>query len=688
MKAHNVAWMPPSPLWLAQRVSDEGMRPEMKRPALLRFATDSFMDEFFAMLERNPLEMTTILARPETWRNPIPRPQGASVQPQLPRSKAERKMDRLRLIREWIRTGKLSSLPEPETPGEAPLKLYHPAHQRYYLVSACLICKPTILGDHKLNTELQERVGFVVRRLLPAETSQPGKNAPDDSWDEYAFVAAPEGRAWERIVPEAQSVPPTLVPGEERLSLFPATFEEDEGRRRRLFTGVVPVTKREEYLGASLRVQTKESQGPPGGNSAETEDPRMILARTLILEPWKGVIEFAENARAMEFDNPVNASDDKKPSPAQLIESLKGSREQIQTASWYILLDFAKFLEDHLHGVWQAVKTGAEPANDKERDLFEALQRIRIEETLINELTNGYYAKGMIIPSLSKALAAIWEGSSQDPSANQIERDLESVTGSYDRAAPDAKWPTFIFPLADPEYFDQPVFDFGQAAAVKKRKKEDPRLERRQAAFERIERVGNLIQAALPERPAKEAPPLPEAARVPLRTGEAWFVIRCVFERPECGYDFQPAVLSERTVPFQLAGFFDPDAPARPIRIGLPLDTTPAGLRKFDKNTAFMMSDILCGQIQRVKGLGLGDLIRSVLPWPLHKDLSVPDQGPCSDSSGATAGTICSLSIPIITICALIVLMVFVSLLDMIFRWLPYFMICFPLPGFKGKKNP
>ena len=126
-----------------------------------------------------------------------------------------------------------------------------------------------------------------------------------------------------------------------------------------------------------------------------------------------------------------------------------------------------------------------------------------------------------------------------------------------------------------------------------------------------------------------------------------------------------------------MAGFFDPDAPARPIRIALPLDTSPAGLRKFDKNTAFMISDMLCGQIDRVKGLSLGDLVLSVLPWPLHKDLSVPDGGPCKSDSGIEVGMICSLSIPIITICALLLLMIIVFLLDIIFRWLPFFHILF-----------
>ena len=48
---------------------------------------------------------------------------------------------------------------------------------------------------------------------------------------------------------------------------------------------------------------------------------------------------------------------------------------------------------------------------------------------------------------------------------------------------------------------------------------------------------------------------------------------------------------------------------------------------------------------------------------------------------------ICSLSIPIVTICALILLIIMVTLLDIIFRWLPYLIFCFPVPGLRGKKE-
>ena len=163
------------------------------------------------------------------------------------------------------------------------------------------------------------------------------------------------------------------------------------------------------------------------------------------------------------------------------------------------------------------------------------------------------------------------------------------------------------------------------------------------------------------------------------------FVIRCVYLNEDCG-PLHPTVLSAPSQRFELASFFDPDAPARPIRISLPLDTTAAGLRKYNKNTAFLISDVLCGQIQRAKGLGLGDLVRSVLPWPLHKDLDTGG-GSCRDANGLNIGMICSLSIPIITICALILLIIIVSLLDFIFRWLPYFILCFPVPGLSGKSK-
>ena len=68
-----------------------------------------------------------------------------------------------------------------------------------------------------------------------------------------------------------------------------------------------------------------------------------------------------------------------------------------------------------------------------------------------------------------------------------------------------------------------------------------------------------------------------------------------------------------------------------------------------------------------------------VLQAPDHRvyaTFSVPD-GPAGPPSGGL-GVICSLSIPIVTICALIVLLIIASILNIIFYWLPYLISCRP----------
>ena len=119
------------------------------------------------------------------------------------------------------------------------------------------------------------------------------------------------------------------------------------------------------------------------------------------------------------------------------------------------------------------------------------------------------------------------------------------------------------------------------------------------------------------------------AAMQPADMREAWYVMRLAYERPDCA-PFHGTVVSAATRPFQMAGFFDPDAPARPIRIGLPVDISPAGLRKFDKNTVFIMSDMLCGQVDRLQGTGPGRPRAQRAPLAVPQGpLSVPDKGAC-----------------------------------------------------------
>lgn len=612
-----IRWTAPSPIW-PQAIGNPNLlsrQRELRQPTILRFATDDFMDQFLNLLGSDPSRLRDLIAIPETWRGALPEPE-----PIVPVPAFARKLQRLGLIASRNRDA--SPLPTAASVSKGPLKLYQPAHQRYYLVASCLVCGQAGLPDKAIATAREQRVSFVVRRLMPTSTSD-NFQAPinSENLDEYAFVAGPGGAGWKRITSRN-----LLESGEEQLPLFAVHLDEDDGRQRRVFAGLIPVARREAYINA---MQMPPTQAGTLTAASSPLDPRMALVRSQVIEPWKHLIEIAETAVKV-LGSSGSITD------AEKTALLKSPREQIQTGSWYVLLDLAKFLEDHIGNVWERLQGKALSIRltDKQQDLIGKLQSITLTQ----------YPN----TSLESALKSI----------RLSEDDLEQVEYSYDSSKQQELWPNFLFPLADPEI-------------------------RGPLSAQDVDGLDKLIAAALPAESTGEAPAIPLAARPVMDTRQGWFVIRCVFERPECG-PLDPPLLSDPTVPFQMAGFFDPDAPARPIRIALPIDTTPAGLRKFDKNTAFMISDVLCGQIKRVRGMSLGDLIRSVLPWPFYKPLSVPDTGPCGDNAGRL-GMICSLSLPIITICALLLLMMIVALLDAIFRWIPFFLICFPLPGFKSK---
>lgn len=165
--------------------------------------------------------------------------------------------------------------------------------------------------------------------------------------------------------------------------------------------------------------------------------------------------------------------------------------------------------------------------------------------------------------------------------------------------------------------------------------------------------------------------PIPvSAVRVPSKdpqdpTAGDNYIIRCVYTRPQCGVGAMPDI-SKETEPFQLVGFFDPDAPARSLQVELPIDVSPRTLSKYDKNVAFAISEQLSKQMGRVKSL---------------KDMAEGNIG--GPEAGLGLGWICSFSIPIITICALILLLVIVIALNLVFFWLPFFKICFPVPKLK-----
>jgi len=668
-----IQWVAPSPVWAQVAGSgEESVRGAVRQPAVLRFATDTFMEDFLRVLESNPSALTEYLAEPETWRGPSPAPPPVEAAPRFLqkvnrlRLAANRTLDNTSaLARRRSLVARASAGP---AAGEAPLKLYQPAHLRYYLVTACLVCRVPGLPDHLPSPGREETVGFVVRRLFQKEGS--------GLTEEYAFVTTARGAGWQRVADAAS----TLAEGEERLPLFPSSFaDEPEGRRRRLYAGMVPVGRREAYMGAG-ELAANGNGSTPG---ATKKTARKLHFRAQIAEPWKGLFELADRI------NRLKAGSSPAPLPPDLVTPLKDNREQIQTMSWYVLLDLSKYLSQYLPNLWAVIIDANKNANDlsnpNEAALYNALNGMTSSAALKTALANAVYPQNSVAASMVVALRKL---------ANEgWGEKLERVAVGYDRNAPDALWPNFLFPLADPEQTPPlppatvtpaptPADESGEADAVEQAATPQGVIDRQAS----VDTLVALVVRALPAEDGARAPAPPLASQPVLDAREGHFVIRCVYERPLCG-PLDPPVLSGPTAPFQMAGFFDPDAPARPIRIALPIDTTPAGLRKFDKNTVFMISDALCGQIQRMRGISFGDLVLSVLPWPFHKDLSskVGKMGPCKNKGGVELGMMCTLSIPIITICALILLMVIVLLFDFIFKWIPFFIFCFPLPKFKAK---
>lgn len=120
------------------------------------------MDDFLATIEKNPALLTDYVAQPETWRKPAATSQSAKslLEPAMPLSFLARKLQRLA-----VSNG--STVPGAATPSSDRLKLYQPAHQRYYLLSSSLVCGVNGLPDRKVDPGKEERVTFVIRRLFP-----------------------------------------------------------------------------------------------------------------------------------------------------------------------------------------------------------------------------------------------------------------------------------------------------------------------------------------------------------------------------------------------------------------------------------------------------------------------------------------------------------------------------------------
>jgi hypothetical protein len=116
---------------------------------------------------------------------------------------------------------------------------------------------------------------------------------------------------------------------------------------------------------------------------------------------------------------------------------------------------------------------------------------------------------------------------------------------------------------------------------------------------------------------------------------------------------------SEASPPFTIRRWYE-NTPVAPVQIALP-DLIGTDLSKLTPNVTFAVPQKLFNAID---GMTLDDLLKGKKP----------------SGGGLALDWICGFNIPIITICAFIVLNIFLQLLNFIFFWLPFIKICVPIP--------
>lgn len=543
-----VQWLVGSPLWseATDAVLEGRDDSAMRRPALLRFGSDTFMDDLAGILKQDPGRLAELRARAVSYRrSPIGAPEG------------------------W-------------EPSVDRLKLYQAFHGDFNLVAASLVCRKPGMPDHTVQPGDEESVSFVMRRV---ERDADGE-VTELAWVDDGVENGRPRRAW---VPVPAAGERAVAAGEQTFPMFPMSYTRGI-QPRRLFVGVVPVSSGETFKAADRLEPFPERPGTEPGAAALTED----------------------DARWVEFDRLVVHP------LADLTDPVRTSgltADDLVEASQFLLLDFADFLQRYLPSFWGALRSGARPAAPAESALYDLLAA----------------PVAPAEPPWRVALVDAWDQALRLAGEEGPEPTLDvSVKGT-------------------PLKVDVPE---GQPPAGDSLQ----------------ERVRALLPPGAPGAGAATAggAPVDESVAKLEPTGQAEYRVRCVYSRPRCE-PLPVDLVSDPTDDFAISALFDPDAPARRIRIPLPIDTSVRDLRKFRNNVGFVLSNQMRAQMNRIT------------------DLKKALDGDLGEAEEWDLGMLCQFSIPIITICALMILFVFLALLNIVFFWLPFFRICLPIPV-RGKQ--
>lgn len=530
-------------------------RNRMQRPELLRFDRDSFMDDVMTLLQTDEDGLKDVVARTESWRAPDAG---------------------------WQEVNGNGGFDPDDV-----IKLFQPAHMRFYLAAGNLVCRRRGLPDKRLITEEGESASFIVRRLILKEGASAIIPSQPATFSEYAWT----GESW--VAVDDSDKP---VAAEQKLPLFPIAFTEKRSKRkRRMLAGFIPVAQREVYESANRA-------GTPEPIPDDPSDPLGDVRRGEFSSAVVGALRDLANGLKTNSTSVFPTAD-------------------ARNVLAFALLDMGLFFKKYASLVFDAIQRGSwSGPSGAQKDIYDALDQ-------------AVYTSSLTWPELiADVLAheeALLSGDREDESQDTPSLDLDGLTRTQIQRG-------IIGPVLSGQ---EALVDADGTGATTFTDAVDAHL-------------------AATDPPSRDdlvgAPPNPDAS------APGVYHIRFVYDRPNCGVVSRP-VVSRPSQAFELASFFDSDAPVRPARIALPVDTSISGLRKQPKNVSILLSKELRSQMDRVKGV------------------SALEDGELGDGKW-DIGMICSLSIPIITICALIVLMIIVQLLNIVFWWLPFFKICLPIP--------
>lgn len=285
-------WLQPVPFWETDVVPEGG---ELIRPVLLEFQSDSFMDDFLA-------EATS--GRMVDWQ-------------------------------------KLEARVIAPSNGSG-LRLYQPAHERYYLVCASLCCRQPGFPDRDVRRAEGESIFFVLRKV-------------DASGSEYGWNVEGKTKSWQPVGAKA------LTPKEERLPLFSSVCVGG----RSVAYGYIPVASRDTY-----------------SQPVTITDPDPANERLRLLGQFEeNIVRSLDNLAARLTNLPASSTSD-----GQRI------RELWEQISLFLLSDLADILRDTLPAIYGVLAENKPETTltNEEKSLLNALKAAPVTEMGAN---NGETAR-------------------------------------------------------------------------------------------------------------------------------------------------------------------------------------------------------------------------------------------------------------------------------------------------------